>query len=364
MGVTWDQAKAVRAPERNKSFCPLVFLRTTDLGDSSGETIPGIPYNTWLRFIHLATLLFWSGGSNQTRRVNKKVQNNEPSVSGDTKSDTAMLCELIEGHLSSHPYTNQYLYSAGLKPLDERDILPIDVDQPTYCYQHNEFMIRTLLHHGWKEDQVTRRGTIVVNRFSQDLVEDVESMLSQIPMTHSIIVIDGRYIVDVGFADNSLRDALEFKGVEEEVPLKGEIYKFERHSKFSNVHLPGAEWWSVSIKVDEHWLQLWRFPQNRDMSHEAMVELNHLLWTSTESLNIRDRYFVTGLVTPDKRIRFFAPKTNSGESGVVTLKIHSLDGKEKVQETITTEQDFVRVMEEVLTVSPLPDIIAHFNFPK
>jgi arylamine N-acetyltransferase len=273
-----------------------------------------------------------------------------------------MLSELIETHLSSHPYTNQHLYCAALKPINESDIFPIDVDNPTYCYQQNESMIRSLLANGWSEDQVTRRGTIVVNRFSQDLVEDVESLLAKTPMTHSIILIDGKYIVDVGFADNSLRDALEFKGVEEEVFMKGEFYKFEHHSNFSNSYLPGADWWSVSIKVEDEWLQLWRFPQNLDMSHDDIVQLNHILWMSPVSLNIRDKYFVTGLVTPDKRIRFFAPKLDSGESSVITLKINSIDKKEKSLEMISSEEGFVRVMEEVLTVTPLPELIAHFNF--
>lgn len=267
------------------------------------------------------------------------------------------LSSLILSHLLAFPYTNQYLYCEGLKMSEQRMKYPLDNPQPTYCYQHNEFFIQTLLRNGWQEENISRKGTIVVNRFPEDLTESVESILSNTIMTHSIVILDRKYIIDVGFADNSLRDVLEFRGVEEEVHVGGDLYKFQRHDNFSNIHYPNAEWWSVSIQVEQDWLQLWRFPRDIDMDHSDINHLNHLLYFSTDVVNIRDRYFVTAKVTQDKRYRFSAMKA---EPGIFTLKIIDSVNKSKIIEEVQSN-DFAYVMHTHFGLSPLPSLIEHFN---
>jgi arylamine N-acetyltransferase len=278
-----------------------------------------------------------------------------------------LLSQLIEDHLRSFSYTNQHVYCEGLKPFAaDREIFPLDIKRPTYCYQHNEYFIQTLLKNGWIEEQIGRKGTIVINRFSQDLSEDsVDAIYMNTIMTHSVIFLDQKYFIDVGFADNSLRDVLPFHGIEEEVYLHGDVYKFQRHSNFTNLHLPAdAEWWSVSIQVEDDWLQLWRFPRNIDLSSEEISRLNHHLLCSNDVLNIRDRYFVTAKVTPEKRIRFSCPKPEPLESAVLTLKVIDTVQKSKSLEDIVTEEELDRVMKEHFNITPLAALKQHFKLSR
>lgn len=272
-----------------------------------------------------------------------------------------MLSRLIEDHLRSFSYTNQHLYCEGLKPFPgDRNIFPLDAATPTYCYQQNEYFIQTLLRNGWREEQIGRKGTIVVNRFSRDLTDELEEIFTNTLMTHSVVILDERYLIDVGFADNSLRDVLVFQGIEEEVLLHGDLYKFQRHATFTNCHLPlETEWWSVSIRVDDDWLQLWRFPRNITMSYDDISRLNDLLVCSPDILNIRDRYFVTAKVTPTKRIRLSCPKPEPSESAVLTLKIIDTVMQNKSVEDITSEEELIRVLKELFDLTLNPALKEH-----
>lgn len=260
------------------------------------------------------------------------------------------LTNLIQEYLLKSSYSNQHLFLEGLKDISQRNICSINHSLPGYCYQQNETFLQILLNNGWNETEIKRNGTIVIKRFEDENIDD--SLFVDTIMTHSILILNNNSIIDVGFSDNSLRGILKFQGIEEEVHLLGDDYKFKRHSNFYNSHLPQAEWWSVSIKVDNRWLQLWRFPNNFHINFNDLLHLNQILFLSPQTINIRDNVFVTAKVTPTHRFLLSSLKV----SPITTLKIIDSNTKEKEIKEISSWNEFESVMNEYFSLTPLPEL--------
>src|SRR5690606_31469518 len=112
-------------------------------------------------------------------------------------------------------YSNQALYEQGLKPIKERAVQSLEIDdifdelviarRPSYCFQTTELLFQALCTLGF---QVNRHLSKVCNVMTEKL--DFE-MLSRQQFSHDVLIIqleEKKYLVDTGFANNSLRKPL------------------------------------------------------------------------------------------------------------------------------------------------------------
>lgn len=266
-----------------------------------------------------------------------------------------LILGLVQDHLKNYCYNNYALFAEGCKPVNDRAVSSIDVDHPAYCYQHNEHILKTLLHAGIDRSRVERRGALVVNKFDG---EQDDKQLSNTVIPHSIVLVDKTFIVDVGFGGNSLRGPLPFHSIEEEVFFHGEIYRFKRCQEFQHSAIPQrAEWWGVMIRTESRWLELWRFPIDVEMNRAELEVMNSNLFLTPQPVNIRDVYLLLGRVTPTARVYMYSRK-HSAKPNLKKIEISSEDGSTRRSEIdIESLNNFDKVCKEEFDISLPPDSI-------
>jgi arylamine N-acetyltransferase len=212
----------------------------------------------------------------------------------------ALNVEILQ-YLENNPYSNKHLFCEGSKEHHLRLIQSLEHPIPGYCFQHNERFYNNLCQ-SQQNLQIKRKHALVVKQFRG---ESNEAALSQSIITHSFLMVDEKYIVDVAFGENSMRGALPFNHIDEEVSAFGDSYKFEKREDFSSDHLPGGVWWSVYILVHDRWLELWRFSSNIDLSYDQLCHLNYQIYFYHQEVRIRDLLLVIARVTRSQRIILF-----------------------------------------------------------
>ena len=257
------------------------------------------------------------------------------------ESIDALILGVVTDHLEKYYYNNFTLFSEGCKPCADRSVCSIDAEPPYYCYQHNEHILKSLVTAGIESSRVERRGALVVNQFDGEQNE-VELGDKMIP--HSVVFVDGKYLVDVGFGGNSLRGPLPFTGMEGVVPFHGEQYKFKKCEGFRHYSLSHlAEWWGVMVLVGARWFELWRFPVDILLDRAGLEQMNSDLFLGPHTVNVRDNYLLVGRVTPTKRVFAYCKKI---EEKPLLKTITILPDGNTQQCTVTI--DSPRYLEEIL----------------
>jgi hypothetical protein len=75
-------------------------------------------------------------------------------------------------HLNSHFYNNVNLFIEGcVKDATTRQVPPLDINPPGYCYQHNESVYKQLIALGLNSvsERVTRKAVITVKQFEENV---------------------------------------------------------------------------------------------------------------------------------------------------------------------------------------------------
>ena len=266
-----------------------------------------------------------------------------------------LIARLVMDHLTKFPYTNIQLFSQGCLDREKRKTPDIFYHPPCYCLQHNEYMRKELLSNGF--DDIKRMSALVVNSFEG---EGDENILSDTLIAHDVLFVNGEYIVDVGFSSNSLRGPLRFRGIEEEVRLQHDSYKFKHCVGFKHYTQADVEWWGVHVLVGTKWLELWRFPIGLELDDSGVHELNESLTHSTKPVGIRDSKFLVAKVTPTTRESIFAFKGAKEKPVLKLLSVPTAEGSEGGggrSTELDTWEEFTAALREYFDQPPPPDVV-------
>ncbi len=170
----------------------------------------------------------------------------------------ALLKQIIKAHLNAFSYQNTYLFIQGKKPVQERIIRTIDLDsnfdqmvskkQPGYCFQNAELLSWALTELGFK---VTKHLAKVVNCLSEKIDEKA---ISEGIESHELLIVDlpneknKKWIVDTGFANNSLREPLAIQNGEQKI--RAENYRLTLAEKKIRLELAIPQGWFCLYDVD------------------------------------------------------------------------------------------------------------------
>jgi len=242
----------------------------------------------------------------------------------------ANLALIQSRHLMRIPYQSRDLHNYKNQP---RPSLALDDLLSTlsmcggHCYQHSELLYAALTSLGYS---VTRVGSWVLN--GKELRQEMQR-------THNILMVtlnNEHFIMDTGFGRRSPRYPLRFSFTEtEDVECcEGERYRLEVSPTVFTL---------FEQLSDDSWFPLYAFPrdttknQPRTVTREETEQMFEELYTSKETITIRDVKMCINLQTVDSRINFMS----HGESH--TLKV--IRKGKKVQEEIfkTQEEMFERV---------------------
>ncbi len=161
----------------------------------------------------------------------------------DSSTSVQRLEEIIQNYLFSSRYYNLNLFLEGCKPnATIRTPSSCLVSVPGYCYQHNEALLKELVKQGWVESRIARLLALTVKEFKGSAND---GFLSTLVISHSTMVVDDAYLVDVGFSDNALRGPLPFAWKEGEIEYMGDKYLFEIQPQFQHETVTYCEWWSL-----------------------------------------------------------------------------------------------------------------------
>jgi hypothetical protein len=278
-------------------------------------------------------------------------------------SSPILLNEIANRHLNNYPYSSVLLFSQGLLQPEERRTPNVNLYPPLYCLQQNELLFRELVSAGYSADNIQRMPALVVNRFDGECDNNT---LKDTPIAHDVLFYNNSYFLDVGYGSNSLRGALAFRGLEEEVSLAGELYRFKHISGFTHYTIDKpVEWWGVFLYIDSKWLELWRFPRNNPLDLIGLEELNSSLVHSSNMIFIRDKCYLVAKVTPTLRVAIRAFK-NDENNPIPVLKTVSLviDDNNEIPSVgisvttcveLLTWDDFVQAHMEHFNLSPPPE---------
>jgi arylamine N-acetyltransferase len=272
-----------------------------------------------------------------------------------------MIARLVHEHLDRFSYSNVQIFTQGLVEPVNRRTPSISCDPPTYCLQHNELILRQLQSCGFSD--IKRMSALVVNRFEG---QADDKLLNDTVIAHNALLVNDKYIVDVGFAENSLRGPLPFRGVEEDVCLMSDMYRFKRAVGFNHFSHPNAEWWGVHVLVDSKWFELWRFPCGVVLDESGLVELNESLTHAPRRVNVRDWFYLVAKVTPTKRLSVRAFADSSDKPVLKTLTVlpavavadqGSYGLSEKTSEVLETWDELVTCLRDTFNQPHPPESV-------
>lgn len=215
------------------------------------------------------------------------------------------LSRICFSHLKAFPYSNRDIYHQGLIALNDRKPVPFNLDfiynqfieekSPGYCFQTTELLFAALFELGFK---VARHLSKVCNQSMENIEH---GMLQKKCFDHDVLIVDieGRhYLVDPGFANNSLRNPVELK--EGEQIVAGDSYRLSKQE--DNWYL------EMGIKQDQ-WLCLYQF-QAGSSTRDEIEEAHNRLFFDENHIPIRDDFQKYACVTEDKRKQLVLFKEN------------------------------------------------------
>ena len=250
------------------------------------------------------------------------------------------LSMLVSSHLQAFRYQNTYLYREGKKPTDKRVSGGISLDavyklfveqrQGGYCFQNTELLFGVLVQLGFNVERHLARV------YNQPIatIDFKQADLKAFDHVVLIIRIDGAdYIIDTGFANNSLREPLALEPGEQKlgpnkyrISQQGENWLLEMHIK------------------DDQWLCLYKVV-GASCSQEKVVSANEQLFKSPDNIPIRDGFNKIACITTEKRK--FLVRFNDGTMFFKSFKAGRLY-REKILES---EESFNELAERKFSVN-------------
>lgn len=209
-----------------------------------------------------------------------------------------LLKKIVKAHLHTFPYQNTELFIQGRKPMQERIISPIHIDsifeqmviqrRSGYCFQNSELLAWALTNLGFT---VTKHLAKIINCFSKNIREDLlaEEIFSHVLLQVAPPDYSGSWIVDTGFANNSLREPLAMR-VGEQV-ISTERYRLSYLAQQALLRL--------EIKIHQEWFCLYDIDPNPQLQ-EQIDEANRQLFIHPKEPLIRT-FLKLGQVTDEKR---------------------------------------------------------------
>lgn len=226
----------------------------------------------------------------------------------DYKPEPTLKClrEISCAHLRSFPYNNSYLYDEGLKPSEDRivpSLAPDDMFEsmvikglPVYCYQTHALLSDVLKRVGFEVTQHLGK-VVVMPRLNVD-----ENVISKYPDTHIVIKVtidEIPYIVDTGFANDSLRQPLRLIAGEHKLETDDYLLEDLGHCWRLN---------SMREKNGEcYWYSMFQFHKHPAMPLE--IEKAHVDLFHAPNIPIREDLLAFADVTDKKRkfIEWYVP---------------------------------------------------------
>eukprot|EP00012_Vannella_robusta_P005289 CAMPEP_0206193378 /NCGR_PEP_ID=MMETSP0166-20121206/6527_1 /ASSEMBLY_ACC=CAM_ASM_000260 /TAXON_ID=95228 /ORGANISM="Vannella robusta, Strain DIVA3 518/3/11/1/6" /LENGTH=275 /DNA_ID=CAMNT_0053610071 /DNA_START=234 /DNA_END=1061 /DNA_ORIENTATION=- len=252
---------------------------------------------------------------------------------------------IVTEYLKDYTYSNLELYRQGCKDLSKRKVPDLHTNAPCYCYQHNEKFIATACLKGCKKEDFERKKALVVKSYEGEINEnDLRDEL----VSHDVLLVEKRYLIDVGYGANCLRGAMLFQESEQAFEFFGETYRFRHHPDFVHYSEPTGDWWGLQILVNDRWLETWRFPRNCSLNDEEICQLNEDLVMSPKPVGIRDNFLLVAKLSMTTRssvvgmkgtVPFFKEIQN-GENNHIQEELHSWNAfKQCLQTRFNIEPD-------------------------
>lgn len=258
----------------------------------------------------------------------------------------ACLNEITFHHATTFPYQNTRLYQEGKKPAEQRQAASLDPDtlfnevvnqkMPAYCFQNNGLLFAAL----------TSIGFTVSKHLSKVILERREkidiSKISPRPVSHVTlkVTIDGcDYLVDTGFSNESLRQALPIAaGIHE---LTSDTYHLEE--------MPD-HWVLNCLRHDREAERFWfcQYLFDKKMANNADVEKAHQDLYQADIMPIRTDMLLYAAVSPTKRkYVYWSALENHGVFRSINLDGSVRDGKE-----FTSEADAAAFAKQKFSLTP------------
>ncbi|CAB0000637.1 unnamed protein product, partial [Nesidiocoris tenuis] len=206
-----------------------------------------------------------------------------------------VLKTIVRQHVMSVPYQN-YTMLVTRKPVDfgiPTLMKTLLVDKiGGSCYEMCEFMLFILRSFNFDARRISTYALVNNEGYTDDAVYN-----------HSIIfvLLDGKkYLIDVGFSLNSLREPVEFnfERTEEKSVTPAEKYLLDCND----------DHFKLSLWLKEAWAPMYRFRRPLQFKNEQELRENYLDFMTTPSLIfVRDKTFKFGTVTATGRIGCSCP---------------------------------------------------------
>jgi len=264
--------------------------------------------------------------------INSYLKNIGLQATIDLTPSISMLSQIVSQHLKTVPYQNfrLHLKKYPLKDLSLPDLQyhAVTQHQGGGCYEVSEVMFNALSHLGY---DVYRIPTHILDNSPFD---------PEIPATHNILLVflnDKSYIVDVGYAYNSLRYPMEcsFKKTEIVTMLPLEIYKLEKHDGYYQMNMSIKDKWGTCYRFDDP------IPS---VGYNTTMKMFRDMYTLPKNIPIRDNHLKIGKLTDTGRIGFHC---EFGDKFLASKFETNLDGKlEKVW--YNTFEEFQAIVKKLI----------------
>ncbi|XP_065669972.1 arylamine N-acetyltransferase-like [Hydra vulgaris] len=248
----------------------------------------------------------------------------------------SMLYDIVKKHSQVIPYQNTGVYLAtstldlSIKSLQERLLIK---KLGGMCYETSELLWHALTSFGFK---AYRTPTTVLNNLPFNEVA---------PRSHNIIIVfyeNIKFLVDVGFGYNSIREPLPFSFTKtEEVLVQGEKYVLTCEDNF----------YILSMERQNELLTFYRFnktddslPQFIDTDQTAKLYATFINYPGF--MRIRDRYILCGKTTEFGRIGFIYDNEEK------TFKKLLFDKDNAIKVFLESKEDFEQNIYKELNIFP------------
>lgn len=224
----------------------------------------------------------------------KLIETRQPQ--SQQSRDLAMLNRLVLAHLTHFPYNNMALFKAGKLPIQSRtpqsfsikDLMKqFTVDKKSgYCFQTNYVLGYVLQQLNFN---VSYHLATVINKKRANADEILQCPPYQDHMVLVVKLKDKKYIIDVGFANNSLRQAL---------PLEVDSKQTLIHSSYYLDEQKDGYW--LDMQVGDGRLCLYHM-NKLPTSTKEITAAHDQLYTDKHNIVIRDEICKLACVTYEKR---------------------------------------------------------------
>jgi N-hydroxyarylamine O-acetyltransferase len=258
-----------------------------------------------------------------------------------------LLSDIVRHHLQTFYYQNTYLFAEGKKARPSREIKNLHKDalfqemiiedQPGYCFQNNELLAAALDYVGFS---IQKHLAITINQPTSKLKQPE---IDKNTFSHEVLIItlnNNKYLVDTGYAHESLREPLklEFK----EHTLAGEQYRL--------VNINNN--WRLDIKRADKWFSLYQVSA-KPCSQQEIEKANALLFLCPSTIIIRDNHLLLAHISETSRACLFWRRDGSSVFRTIANNIIT----EEIISTIDNYFQYAEQKFKIILPARIKDIV-------